>query len=125
MLNGQWMHMTGLSFSRWMGIIIKEFIQLKRDRLTFGMIIGIPVMQLLLFGFAINADPKNLPAAVLSTDNSPYARSFIRAMENSGYFRMVRQITSEGAPGFALACAIACPSAATSCPSTGPTTCQP
>jgi len=83
------------SLSRWWGIITKEFIQLKRDRLTFGMIIGIPVMQLLLFGFAINADPKNLPAAVLSADNSPYARSFIRAMENSGYFRMVRQVENE------------------------------
>lgn len=87
--------MTAFSLSRWWGIITKEFIQLKRDRLTFGMIIGIPVMQLLLFGFAINADPKNLPAAVLSADNSPYARSFIRAMENSGYFRMVRQVENE------------------------------
>jgi len=87
--------MGSFSLSRWWGIITKEFIQLKRDRLTFGMIIGIPVMQLLLFGFAINADPKNLPAAVLSADNSPYARSFIRAMENSGYFRMVRQVENE------------------------------
>ncbi len=87
--------MSSLSFSRWWGIISKEFIQLKRDRLTFGMIIGIPVMQLLLFGFAINADPKNLPAAVVSADNSVYARSFIRAMENSGYFRMVTQVASE------------------------------
>jgi len=86
---------TPLSFSRWWGIIAKEFIQLRRDRLTFGMIIGIPVMQLILFGFAINADPKNLPAAVLSADNSVYARSFIRAMENSGYFRMVAHVTSQ------------------------------
>ena len=45
------------SWSRWVGIIVKEFIQLKRDRLTFGMIIGIPVLQLILFGYAINADP--------------------------------------------------------------------
>ncbi len=87
--------MTTFSFSRWWGIIVKEFIQLKRDRLTFGMIIGIPVMQLMLFGFAINADPKHLPAAVLSADNSPYARSFIRAMENSGYFHVVRQLQNE------------------------------
>ena len=87
--------MNGFSLSRWFGIIGKEFIQLKRDRLTFGMIIGVPVMQLLLFGFAINADPKNLPAAVLSADNSPYARTFIRAMENSGYFRGVVQVTRE------------------------------
>jgi ABC-2 type transport system permease protein len=81
-----------LSLTRWWGIIVKEFIQLKRDRLTFGMIIGIPVLQLLLFGFAINADPKHLPAAVLAADNSPFARSFVRAMENSGYFRMVAQV---------------------------------
>ena len=87
--------MNGFSLSRWFGIIAKEFIQLKRDRLTFGMIIGVPVMQLLLFGFAINADPKNLPAAVLSADNSPYARTFIRAMENSGYFRAVMQVSRE------------------------------
>ena len=87
--------MNGFSLSRWFGIIGKEFIQLKRDRLTFGMIIGVPVMQLLLFGFAINADPKNLPAAVLSADNSPYARTVIRAMENSGYFRGVVQVTRE------------------------------
>ena len=84
--------MTRFSLSRWFGIIAKEFIQLKRDRLTFGMIVGVPVMQLLLFGFAINADPKNLPAAVHSADNSPYARSFVRAMENSGYFRGVVQV---------------------------------
>ena len=49
--------------------MLKEFIQLKRDRLTFGMIIGIPVMQLILFGFAINSDPKQLPTAVLAADH--------------------------------------------------------
>lgn len=54
------------SFSRWLGILIKEFIQLKRDRLTFGMIVGIPIIQLLLFGFAINADPKHMPTAVVA-----------------------------------------------------------
>lgn len=85
--------MSRFSLSRWFGIIAKEFIQLKRDRLTFGMIVGVPVMQLLLFGFAINADPKNLPAAVYSADNSLYARSFVRAMENSGYFRGVTQVS--------------------------------
>lgn len=52
--------MNGFSLSRWLGILIKEFIQLKRDRLTFGMIIGVPILQLLLFGFAINSDPKHL-----------------------------------------------------------------
>jgi ABC-2 type transport system permease protein len=84
-----------LSLSRWFGIMLKEFIQLKRDRLTFGMIIGIPVMQLLLFGFAINSDPKSLPTAVLSQDNSQYARTVTAALQTSGYFKVVRQIASE------------------------------
>jgi ABC-2 type transport system permease protein len=83
------------SFSRWVGIIVKEFIQLKRDRLTFGMIIGIPVLQLILFGYAINADPKRLPTAVLSADASPYSRSLISAMQTSGYFRVDRMVGSE------------------------------
>src|SRR5690242_17145959 len=59
------------------------------------MIIGIPVIQLLLFGYAINTDPKNLPAALVVQDDSPYSRSLVRAMENSGYFRVVSQHTSE------------------------------
>lgn len=83
------------SLSRWLGIVLKEFIQLRRDRLTFGMVVAIPVIQLVLFGYAINADPKNLPAAVLSADESPYSRSFVRSLENSGYFRVVRQLGSE------------------------------
>jgi ABC-2 type transport system permease protein len=76
------------SWSRWVGIIVKEFIQLKRDRLTFGMIIGIPVLQLILFGYAINSDPKRLPTAVLSADSSQYSRTLLSAMQTSGYFRI-------------------------------------
>ena len=83
------------SWSRWVGIIVKEFIQLKRDRLTFGMIIGIPVLQLILFGYAINADPKRLPTAVLSADSSAYSRTLLSAMQTSGYFRMVKNVASE------------------------------
>jgi len=89
------MRMNVLSWSRWTGIVVKEFIQLKRDRLTFGMIVGIPVIQLLLFGFAINSDPKSLPTAVLSQDNSVYARSIVAGLQTSGYFRVVRQIGTE------------------------------
>jgi ABC-2 type transport system permease protein len=59
------------------------------------MMIGVPVMQLLLFGYAINADPKALPAAVLSADNSVFSRTLLAAIENSGYFRLVRQAASE------------------------------
>jgi ABC-2 type transport system permease protein len=83
------------SWSRWVGIISKEFIQLKRDRLTFGMIIGIPVLQLILFGYAINADPKRLPTAVLSADASQYSRTLLAAMQTSGYFRIDHQAKSE------------------------------
>ena len=89
------MKLGGVSLSRWIGIVVKEFIQLKRDRLTFGMIVGIPVIQLLLFGFAINSDPKSLPTAVLSQDNSRYARTVTAALQTSGYFKVVRQIASE------------------------------
>ena len=83
------------SLSRWIGIIVKEFIQLKRDRLTFGMIIGIPVIQLILFGYAINADPKRLPTAVLTADSSPYSRTLLSAMQTSGYFRITHNVKDE------------------------------
>ncbi|MFL6716009.1 MAG: ABC transporter permease [Burkholderiaceae bacterium] len=80
------------SLSRWLGIVVKEFIQLKRDRLTFGMIVGIPLIQLLLFGFAINSDPRNLPTAVVMADPGPFARSYLAAMGASGYFRIVGSV---------------------------------
>jgi len=83
------------SWSRWVGIMSKEFIQLKRDRLTFGMIIGIPVLQLILFGYAINADPKRLPTAVLAADSSQYSRTLLAAMQNSGYWRITQRVSSE------------------------------
>src|SRR5690606_21793267 len=66
-----------------------------RDRLTFGMIIGIPLMQLILFGYAINTDPKNLPTAVLMADNGPYARSILQAMRTSRYFDLGYEVSSE------------------------------
>jgi len=91
------------SWSRWVGIIVKEFIQLKRDRLTFGMIIGIPVLQLVLFGYAINTDPKRLPTVVLAADSSPYSRTLLAAMQTSGYFRIDRHIADEAALEKALA----------------------
>jgi ABC-2 type transport system permease protein len=87
--------MSRFSFARWWGIVIKEFIQLKRDRLTFGMIIGIPIIQLLLFGFAINNDPKGLPLAVIAAEQSDLSRSFVQGLTNTGYFRVVRVLDSE------------------------------
>ena len=84
--------LTSFSLQRWIGILVKEFIQLRRDRLTFGMIIGIPIIQLLLFGFAINSDPKHLPTAVVMADPGPFARSYVAAMRNSDYFRIVGSV---------------------------------
>lgn len=77
---------------RWLGILLKEFIQLRRDRLTFGMIVMIPIMQLLIFGFAINSDPKHMPTAVVMADPGPFARAYVAAMANSDYFRIVGSI---------------------------------
>ena len=91
------------NFSRFTAIIRKEFIQMRRDRLTFAMMFGIPIIQLILFGFAINTDPKNLPVAILAADNSPFARRFVHAMENSGYFRIDRDVHTEEAARQALA----------------------
>ncbi|MHB1246380.1 MAG: ABC transporter permease [Sulfuriferula sp.] len=75
-----------LSLHRLWAIVAKEFIQLRRDRITFAMMVGIPVMQLVLFGFAINTDPKHLPTVVLDADQSAYSRSLTAGLENSGYF---------------------------------------
>ncbi|AEV26700.1 MULTISPECIES: ABC transporter permease [Azospira] len=85
------------SLSRWFGILLKEFIQLKRDRLTFGMIVGIPIIQLLLFGFAINSDPKHLPTAIVMADPGPFARSYVAAMQNSDYFKIVGSVDEKEA----------------------------
>src|SRR3989475_9811768 len=69
-------------------MLIKEFIQLKRDRVSFGMIIMIPLMQLLLFGYAINTNPRHLPTAVLLQEHSDLGRSILRALENTQYFKI-------------------------------------
>jgi ABC-2 type transport system permease protein len=77
------------SWPRFAAMVMKEFIQMRRDRLTFAMMVGLPLIQIILFGFAINFDPKHLPTAVLSADNSIFARSFIRSLENSSYFQVL------------------------------------
>ncbi|OGA54060.1 MAG: mannose-1-phosphate guanyltransferase [Betaproteobacteria bacterium RIFCSPLOWO2_12_FULL_62_58] len=91
------------SWTRLWAVMAKEFVQMRRDRLTFAMMVGIPILQLILFGYAINADPKALPTAVLSADNSIFSRSFVRALENSGYFRVVRRMATETEANEALA----------------------
>jgi ABC-2 type transport system permease protein len=83
------------SFERLRGIIAKEFTQMRRDRLTFAMMLGIPLLQLTLFGYAINSDPRHLPAAVLLADSGPQGRTLLYAMKNSTYFDFVRQVQTE------------------------------
>jgi len=73
-------------------MIVKEFIQLRRDRVSFAMIIMIPVMQLLLFGYAINTTPHNLPTAVLLQEDSDLGRSILKALQNTAYFHFVKEV---------------------------------
>jgi ABC-2 type transport system permease protein len=91
------------SFARLGAMVWKEFIQMRRDRLTFGMMIGIPMIQLVLFGFAINADPKHLPTAVLLADHGPQGRTLLQAMKNSSYFDFAKVVETEQAAHDALA----------------------
>ncbi len=76
---------TGFSFARIGAILIKEFIQMRRDRMTFAMMIGIPVMQLILFSYAINSDPRHLPSAIIDRDHSAFSRAIVTAFANSTY----------------------------------------
>ncbi len=81
--------------ARLWAMVVKEFIQMRRDKLTFGMMLGIPLIQLTLFGFAINSDPKHLPAAVLLADNGREGRALLYSLRNSSYFDFVKQIKTE------------------------------
>jgi ABC-2 type transport system permease protein len=83
------------SLSRLLAILAKEFVQMRRDKLTFGMMLGIPLMQLVLFGYAINSDPRNLPTAVLSADTGPFGRTLLEAIKNTTYFKFVRVLDDE------------------------------
>jgi ABC-2 type transport system permease protein len=94
--------MSGFSLARWWAIVRKEFLQLKRDRVTFAMIVGIPVLQMALFGYAINTDPKHLDTAIISGDNTDITRSFVWAMKNSKYFKFVGELPNEAAGREAL-----------------------
>ncbi|MFT7170589.1 MAG: ABC-2 type transport system permease protein, partial [Paracoccaceae bacterium] len=87
--------MTRFSLARFTAVASKELLQMRRDRLTFAMVLGIPLMQLILFGFAINSDPRHLPTALLIQDHSPISRGLTRAMKNSTYFDVTEVISSE------------------------------
>ncbi len=92
----------GFSVVRWWSIVLKEFTQLRRDRLTFAMIVGIPILQMALFGYAINTNPKHLDTGIISADDSNITRSFIAAMQNSSYFKVVGYLPNEAAGREAL-----------------------
>lgn len=83
-MRGDW-----FSIRRLGALLEKEFIQMRRDRLTFAMMLGVPLMQLILFGFAINNDPKGLPAALVAIGNDHYARAIITTLEQTGYYRFI------------------------------------
>ncbi|MEK8034105.1 ABC transporter permease [Ideonella sp. DXS29W] len=83
------------SWARTLAIFLKEFQQMLRDRPTFGMAVGVPIIQLVLFGYAINTDPKGLPTALVAMDSGPAARELVATLQNTGYFRIVAQPASE------------------------------
>ncbi len=87
--------MKRLSLNRMLAVFIKEFQQMMRDRLTFAMAVGVPIIQLVLFGYAINTDPKGLPTVVVSADAGPMSRGVLAAMQNTGYYRIDHVLTSE------------------------------
>lgn len=86
---------TSFSFRRLWAMVVKEFIQMKRDRMTFAMILGIPIMQLLLFGYVINTDPRHMPAAILIADDGPHGRTLLEGLKNSTYFDFNHQVQTE------------------------------
>ena len=94
--------MSGPSRFRWQGfwrrtwaMLIKEFIQLRRDRVSFGMIVMVPLIQLLLFGYAINTTPRNMPMAVLLQEQSDIGRTILKALENTKYFTITKIVGTE------------------------------
>ena len=78
------------SFQRLAALLIKEFIQMRRDRVTFAMMLGVPLMQLVLFGYAINSDPKHLPAVLVSSGTDHYVRAMVSSLELTGYYRFIK-----------------------------------
>ena len=94
--------MTNFSFPRFIAMLRKEWLQMQRDPMTIGLVVMLPLMQLFLFGFAINTNPHDLPTGVLSADHSQYERTLTVALQNTGYFR-IRSFTSEQQADEALA----------------------
>ncbi|MGA2654727.1 MAG: ABC transporter permease [Gammaproteobacteria bacterium] len=86
--------MDNFSIQRLFAVIIKEFIQIKRDRPTLAMMVLLPLVQLVLFGYAINSNPKDLPTAIVVSDNSVISMDFVAALQNSEYFKIVEPNTT-------------------------------
>src|SRR5437899_9812241 len=86
-LRGFWERLTA--------IVIKEVLPLSRDKLTFAMMFGMPILQLLIFGYAINTDPRDLPTAVVAADQSRITRTVLSALANTGYMAYTHQPGSE------------------------------
>ena len=104
---------AGSAIARIRAVLLKEVIQMRRDRLTFAMIVGIPIIQLVLFGYAINTDPKQLPTGVVMADPGPVARAIVAGMHNSGYYRIAEGLSEnearEGLASGRLAFAVTIP----------------
>ncbi|TYR31533.1 ABC transporter permease [Mesorhizobium microcysteis] len=92
---------AAFSLARLAALLIKEFIQMRRDRITFTMMLGVPLAQLLLFGYAINSDPKQLPAALVAVSQDHYTRAMVSALETTGYYRF-DHVTASAAEAEAL-----------------------
>lgn len=84
------------SFARASAILVKELVQMRRDRLTFAIMLGMPVMQLLLFGYAINTDPRHLPTVIERREDGPFTRNLVAGMERSTYFEIVAVVDHAG-----------------------------
>ncbi len=84
------------SLARWWSIVRKEFLQLRRDRVTFAMIVGVPIIQMALFGYAINTDPKHLDTAIINADNTDITRSLLWGMKNSELLQVCRRVAQRG-----------------------------
>ena len=90
--------MTGLlSINRFVAVLVKEFLQMRRDRMTFAMMIALPVVQLLLFGYAINSDPRHMPTLIEMNDSGPVSRAMVSALSNSTYFDIQRPVAGASA----------------------------
>ncbi|CAN5217035.1 ABC transporter permease [soil metagenome] len=83
------------SFGRLFAMIAKEFVQMRRDRMTFALMFGIPIMQIFLFGYVIDSDPRHMPAAINIADDGPYSRLLVAGLQNTTYYNFTDVVHSE------------------------------